>query len=246
MGDTHHVNASTAALPATRTDAVPRLRRLGVAVSAGALSGFVFGGVGGRLGMLLLRLTSDPSLRGMDTDDGFTIGVVSGETTFLLIVTTVLGAAGGVAYLLSRPLLGEHSAPWIWGALGAVVGGGAILRPDGVDFSLLEPLAVGMFIAGPALGAASTSLLTERWLGRQPRSNAWLLGLVPLVLIALAGPTTLVIVAATVTFVLFVPAAWLFAGDAVPRSVVLGGRAVLAVVGAIAALAAIRDMLEIL
>jgi hypothetical protein len=40
--------------------------------------------VGGRLAMLLLRLTSDPVLRGVSTDDGFTIGRFSAQTIFLL------------------------------------------------------------------------------------------------------------------------------------------------------------------
>ena len=39
------------------------------------MAGLLVGGVGGRVAMLLLRLTSDPRLRGLETDDGFTIGV---------------------------------------------------------------------------------------------------------------------------------------------------------------------------
>ena len=54
--------------------------------------------------MLLLRLTSDPVLRGMKTDDGFTIGVVSTDTLFLLGVTAGLGIVGGL-YLPDCPWL---------------------------------------------------------------------------------------------------------------------------------------------
>ena len=43
--------------------------------------------------MLLLRLTSDPALRGTQTDDGFTIGVFSTQTLFLLGVTAGLGSS---------------------------------------------------------------------------------------------------------------------------------------------------------
>jgi hypothetical protein len=64
-------------------------------VSAGFISGLLIGGVGGRLAMFLLRLTSDPALRGAQTDDGFTIGVFSTETLFLLGVTAGLGILGG-------------------------------------------------------------------------------------------------------------------------------------------------------
>ena len=63
-----------------RMDAPDRLRRLAVSTSAGAVAGLAIGGVGGRLAMLLLRLTSDPSLRGLPTDDDFTIGVISSQS----------------------------------------------------------------------------------------------------------------------------------------------------------------------
>ena len=41
---------------------------------AGAISGALIGGVGGRIAMLVLRLTSSDLLRGAITDDGFEIG----------------------------------------------------------------------------------------------------------------------------------------------------------------------------
>ena len=75
---------------------------LGAGVSAGFLAGVLIGGVGGRLAMLALRLTSDPSLNGVSTDDGFTIGRVSLQTLFLLGVTAGLGMAGGLFYLVVR------------------------------------------------------------------------------------------------------------------------------------------------
>src|SRR5438132_4312522 len=75
---------------------------LGAGVSAGFVAGVLIGGVGGRLAMLALRLTSDPSLHGVLTDDGFTIGRVSVETLFLLGVTAGLGMVGGLFYLVVR------------------------------------------------------------------------------------------------------------------------------------------------
>jgi hypothetical protein len=66
---------------------------LGAGVSAGFFAGVLIGEVGGRLAMLALRLTSDPSLHGVSTDDGFTIGRVSLQTLFLLGVTAGLGMA---------------------------------------------------------------------------------------------------------------------------------------------------------
>jgi len=136
----------------------------------------------------------------------------------------------------------------VWAALGATIGGATILRPNGIDLTALEPLAlaVAMFIAIPAAGAAATSVLTERWLRRGSRSIAWLLGLGPFVLIALGGPLTMIGVATVLGLALALPADWLVSRDRVPRPVALGGRAALAVGGALGASALVRDVLEIL
>jgi hypothetical protein len=147
-------------------DVLVGARRLSGAATGGALAGLLVGGVGGRVAMLALRLTSDPRLRGLDTDDGFTIGVVSADTLFLLGITAVLGAVVGVAYLLVRGWLPPRLRPWVFGALGGAVGGAAIVRPDGLDFTLLDPvpLAIAMFVAIPAAGGVLTALLAERFL----------------------------------------------------------------------------------
>jgi hypothetical protein len=71
------------------------LTRVAMGGVAGLATGSLVGGVGGRIAMLILRVTSDPSLHGLESDDGFTIGVVSSQTTFLLVLTAVLGAIGG-------------------------------------------------------------------------------------------------------------------------------------------------------
>src|SRR5947209_12449722 len=113
---------------------------LGAGVSAGFVAGVLIGGVGGRLAMLALRLTSDPSLHGVLTDDGFTIGRVSVETLFLLGVTAGLGMVGGLFYLVVRrwipsrwriPLMRCSSR---WSAAPGSSG------PSDVDFTRLSPL----------------------------------------------------------------------------------------------------------
>ena len=42
------------------------------------------------------------------------------------------------------------------------------MNDDGIDFTVLEPalLAVALFVALPAAGAAATALLVERWMRR--------------------------------------------------------------------------------
>src|SRR5262245_33209394 len=66
--------------------------------AAGAVAGLLVGGVGGRLAMLLLRVTSPDSVVGLTSDDGFEIGVVSTQTFSLLFATTVLGGLAGAGY----------------------------------------------------------------------------------------------------------------------------------------------------
>jgi hypothetical protein len=163
----------------------------------------VVGGIGGRLAMFVLRLTSSSTLHGVATDDGFTIGIVSVQTGFLLIAATVLGAGGGAIYLVIRGWLPERARPWITAVIGGILGGGAIIRPGGIDFGLLDPLplAVAMFIAIPALGAAAISVVAERLLAdgsSTERANRWLLGLVPLTLVAVLGPFGLIAMVATI------------------------------------------------
>lgn len=141
-------------------------------VGGAVVGGLLVGGIGGRLAMLLLRLTSDERLHGLQTDDDFTIGEVSTDTIFLLLVTTLLGLALGLAYLAVRRWLPEGRlrtglvAVWC-----ACVGGAQIVRPDGVDFNLLDPqlLAIGLFVAIPALGGALMAITTEDLLAHPER-----------------------------------------------------------------------------
>jgi len=44
---------------------------------AGGIAGFVWGGVGGRVAMRIVFLTSDDTVRGVISDDGFEIGRIS-------------------------------------------------------------------------------------------------------------------------------------------------------------------------
>lgn len=136
---------------------------------AGFIAGFVWGGIGGRVAMRVLFLTSSDSVRGVTSDDGFEIGRISGDTIFLVISMSFLGAILGAAYGLFRVLI---QGP-IWmvsagmaAALGAGAGGGLIVSADGIDFRFLDPLwlAIGLFIFLPAAWAATVVLATERLL----------------------------------------------------------------------------------
>lgn len=224
---------------------------LTAAMTAGFIAGLIIGGVGGRLAMFVLRLTSDPALRGLETDDGFTIGILSGATLFLVFLTAIAGAVGGVAYLAVRAWLPERARPWLFGTLTGVVGGALVIRPDGIDFTLLEPLwlAVVMFIALPASYGVAVSLLAERFLASDSAFNgpwAWVAGLVLLLPLGFFGPVGVAVLAVIV--------AAFFLSRSAPQMGSLWtsapfawiGRTGLLVVGAVAAASLLKDVTEIL
>lgn len=141
-----------------------------VGTAAGAIAGFGVGGVGGRLAMLLLRLTSPDHVLGVTSDDGFEIGIVSVDTLQLLLAMAMLGAINGVLYAAARTALPERLRLPLWVAFAAALGGATIVHEDGVDFTLLEPaaLAIALFVLLPGVAAALVVVLVERWSGREP------------------------------------------------------------------------------
>lgn len=141
------------------------LRRAWLAAAAGGVAGCLVGGVGGRLAMFVLRLTSDGSVRGAESDDGFIIGRVSFATIFLLLVTTALGSVAALAYLGVRPAFPARARRACWAAVCGAIGGASIVHGDGIDFRVLEPasLAIALFVAIPAAGGWSMAYLIDRW-----------------------------------------------------------------------------------
>lgn len=232
-------------------DLIAVARPLSAGATAGLLGGLAFGGLGGRLAMLVLRLTSDPSLHGLETDDGFTIGIVSFATLFLVIVTAAAGAIGGLLYLLVRSWLPKRARPWLFGALTGVVGGAIVIRPGGTDFTRLEPLglAVAMFVALPAAYGFVVAVVAERFLARGPAfggSRAWIAGLAALLPLPLFGPVGLAIAVGLIAAIVLgrraaaVGAAWTSALMA------WVGWAALVALGVAAAIALFRDVTAIL
>jgi hypothetical protein len=138
---------------------------------AGAACGLVWGGIGGRIAMRVVFLTSSEHVRGLTSDDGFEIGTISGATVFLLIFTTILGGIAGIGVGILRMVT---SGPTWAVALGtgvatAVSVGASIVHTDGVDFRFLDPLwlTVGLFVLIPGLWGASVIVVIEQLL----RSN---------------------------------------------------------------------------
>ena len=180
------------------------IERMRVLIVAGIPTGVLVAGVGSRLAMLLLRVTSPDRVNGITSDDGFTIGEVTiGGTYSLLLLGAVVGIIGAGVYRLV--------APWLIGprwlrrvttglAAGAVVGS-MLIHADGVDFTLLKPtwLAIGLFVALPALfgltiGAAVESVSRpDSWTAKGHRR--WLL---PAIAVGCFPPTLFFLVIALV------------------------------------------------
>jgi hypothetical protein len=228
------------------------MRRVSIGVSTGTVAGLLIGGVGGRLAMFVLRLTSSPSLHGVETDDGFTIGQFSLATLFLLLVTAAIGVLAGLVYLVIRTWLPWRWRPWLFGAFGGLVGGALLIQPDGLDFRLLEPLplAIAFFIAIPAGCGFAISGHVERRFAQADdvasTSASWIAGLLPLVLLLATGPIGIALVAITVGAGLVarsVPMASVIWGS---RPFVWLGRIALAIVAGFASVALVQDIAEIL
>ncbi|HEX9259805.1 MAG TPA: hypothetical protein VF855_09745 [Acidimicrobiales bacterium] len=167
------------------TDARSLARTLTLTGASGALAGLVVGGIGGRLAMFVLRLTSKDSVAGIESDDGFTIGRFTSSTVFLLLVCLVLGSVVGLLYAAARPALPARWRIPTWTVLAGTFGGAGILHSDGVDFTALDPqlLACALFVAVPALGGLATAWLVERrdewWFTDRRRTVVASLALIP-------------------------------------------------------------------
>ena len=193
-----------AAIMPTAPRAWERLRagevawRVLAGTAAGAVAGFLVGGVGGRLAMLLLRLTSSDAVIGLTSDDGFEIGVVSTRTFNLLVATTGLGGVAGALYAGARGAIPERLRLPLWTVVCTLVGGAGLVHDDGVDFVALDPhwLAVALFVALPAVAAVVLVLLAERWSSASPwQSRRLTAGLVAAAAAATLGLVVSLVVA---------------------------------------------------
>jgi hypothetical protein len=204
--------ASAASAAPWRDQVRDAVRSIRATVLAGIWLGALVGGVGGRLAMFVLRLTSSDHVHGVISDDGFRIGRVTlGGTYGLLGVASAIGIIGAASYrwvaawLLGPPLFRRLTA-----AAGAgVVVGSMLVHADGVDFTLLDPqwLAIAFFVVLPATFAFFVGPLEavlereDAWVNRSWRG--WALTAISVV----AFPPNIIFVAV----VTVVSALWMFA-----------------------------------
>lgn len=190
----------------------PIMDELYVLVVAGLSTGVAVVGVGSRVAMLVLRLTSPDRVRGVTSDDGFTIGrfTLAGSYNLLMIAAGV-GVIGAATYQWVRPwLLGPNWFRRVTLAVGAgAVVGSMLVHPDGIDFTLLEPmwLAVTLFVALPAAFAVCVAAAVDRveqLIGsrRVHTRRRWL---IPLALVAFFPPVMIVLAVAIGVLLVWVP-----------------------------------------
>lgn len=173
---------------------------LGACVWGGIVAGLLIGGIGSRLAMFVLRVTSDDFVVGLESDDGFTIGEFSTDTFFLVVLAGAVGVAAGLLYGAVRVWIPPRYRALSFGLLGGLVGGSAIVHEEGIDFFVLEPrwLAIAMFVALPLFGAAALSLVTERVMERRESGDdvGWVWLLAPLPALVFTGPIGIVLIVA--------------------------------------------------
>jgi hypothetical protein len=149
------------------------LRPVTAAVATGLLVGGVIGGIGGRLVMRLLAVTSDDSLRGALTTDDEVVGEVTlGGTVFFVYFMALVGAVVlGMAYLIAREVMPHdlRVRAIAWAVLMWCVGATVVFDADSFDFTDLGPawLAVSLFsvlflVAGWA-SAAGIEVALRSW-----------------------------------------------------------------------------------
>jgi hypothetical protein len=185
--------------PAPSVSAVSRgAETIRVIVVSGILYGLLVG-IGSRLAMLLLRVTSPRRVIGMRSDDDFVIGrfTLSG-THNLLVIGAGVGMIGAGVYLLVAPrLLGPARFRYLTvGLASATVIGSMLVHADGVDFTQLKPtwLAIALFVALPGLfgtligPAVATVQRPDSWTTRGRRR--WLL---PVIAVLLVPPAIFVV-----------------------------------------------------
>lgn len=162
--------------------------RLWILIVAGVPTGVIVAGVGSRLTMLVLRLTSPDGVDGVTSDDGFEIGRFTlGGTYNLLVLGAAVGVIGAAAY--------RAVAPWLLGpvwfrrstvaAASGVVVGSMLVHADGIDFHVLKPLwlAVGLFVALPAAFGAAIAVAMDR-IAQRPLPTGRRRWVIPVLLVA--------------------------------------------------------------
>ncbi len=118
-------------------------------IGAGAIIGLIVAGGGSRIVMRILALANEHTT-GLLTDNGNIVGEVTGGGTLVLIIRgAVMGAGGGLFYVLARRWLPAPFLPRavVFAVLGFLITAAQTLDETNPDFLLFGPtsLAVALF-----------------------------------------------------------------------------------------------------
>ncbi len=113
-----------------------------IAVLAGFLAGSLAGGLGSRAAMRVSAVLAGPAKQGTKTEAGATVGRITLRgSLFLVVLGSVVGALGGLAYCAVRPWV-AGAGRWrglTFGAILLATFGSMIIEGDNLDFHELGP-----------------------------------------------------------------------------------------------------------
>ncbi|MGH8985182.1 MAG: hypothetical protein ACRDY6_15065 [Acidimicrobiia bacterium] len=173
------------------------LRVVAIGVAAGAASGVLVLGCGGRLVMRILAATSGDRAQGLLTEAEERVGEItfSGTFGFVVFIGIFGGIFGALVYLLVRRWL--PGPAWVSGLVIGMLGLGFArldpLDPGNIDFAILQPdwLAVLLLALLPLLYGVVVVSMIER-LDRSYPTLAWrpgaILAHLPLLAVATFPP----------------------------------------------------------
>ena len=220
---------------------------------AGIATGVVVAGIGSRLAMMALRLTSHERVIGIQSDDDFTIGRFTFFGTYnLLVLGAAFGVIGAALYQWVRPwLIGPRWFRYLTVgiACGAVVGS-MLIHADGIDFRALTPtwFAISLFIALPFLFGLAIAWTVDRLDREGSFARAGRARWIVAPILAVLFPITLVLLGiALLVLCVWVPArdAWHAGGTPVPRPVTLLVRGVWLAIAGLGLVALVNDIRDI-
>jgi hypothetical protein len=212
------------------------VRSLAAATTAGLVTAFVVGGLGGRLVMRILSITS-PVAHGAITDNGNRVNeLTSSGTLSLVLFVTLFGAVGGWMYVLVRRWLPGRG--WkralAYGVWLLAVSSPLLIDPGNKDFAILgpPPLPIALFALLPLLYGLLVAPLADRldrFYAGVSLKPLGALAFLPLLAVGVFVPMILAVaIAFALTFAVVRSPRWRGAWES--HAVLNAGRAVLVVV----------------
>jgi len=169
----------------------------------GLIAGFFAFGLGSRIAMRVMAVTSGPGVQGAKTEAEEIVGKITLDgTMFLILAGTFIGGVAGLIYIAIKPWLPEQRGlrQLTFSLVMLAIVGRMLVDSDNIDFEILSPaiLAVAMFAALPLLYGYLFVSLHDRLAPFVMRERSWWTAaalLIPSLLpLLIGGPFSLVLV----------------------------------------------------